>query len=196
MLRIGLLITALLAFGCKDTPQQRSQREATERAEARAAYVQKNDIEYQNYDRRQRISDDPSAIIWCTSSFGTTGSLFTVPVVGKLTSGGKRPYPKTGNPGPDGMYGSSGQYRFGFTPGGVYADWYNMSVFCTTMPMQWQREQTTIILGTDKELMKAQGDARAAIRAGDPERASQILRDAVRDASQPPAEIPDGAETE
>ena len=192
-----LTVVALLALStsCKDTPQQQSQQEATERAQARRPYVQNADIEYQNYDSRQKISDDPTAILWCTSSFGVGGTTFTVPVVGKLTSGGKRPYPKTGGPGPDGMYGSSGEYRFGFTPGGVYADWYNMPVFCTTRPMEWQRKETTIILGTDAELLAAQEEARKAIAAGDRAGATKILRDAVMKTNPAPAEVPADATT-
>ncbi len=178
--RASLILTTTLLLGCTATPQDQSAEEARERAESRRAFVQKNEVEFNNYNRRQMLADDPTAILWCTSSFPVPASpLFTVPVVGKLTSGSKRPYPKDGRPGPDGMYGSSGEYRYGFTPGDVYADWYGMSVFCTTAPMVWQREHTTIIMDTDKELLLAQRNAQKALRAGDKARASKIMTDAI-----------------
>jgi hypothetical protein len=197
--RVPLLFSAalasVLAVSCADrTPQEQSAEEARERASSRRAFVQQNDIEFKNYDRRQVLADDPNAIIWCTSSFPIASSpLFTIPVVGKLTSGSKRPYPKDGRPGPDGMYGSSGEYRYGFTPTGVYADWYGMPVFCTTEPMVWQRKHTTVIMDTDQELLAAQKEAQAALGRGDSAGASKILSAAIGNLapSQAPEVAPD-----
>lgn len=162
-------------------PQQESMDRATIKAESRESYVQENDIEFQNYDRRQRMSDDPSTIIWCTSAYPFPGTpLFTVPVVGKLTSGGKRPFPVTeGQPGPDGMYGSSGEYRYGFTPAGTMVDFYGISTFCTTEPTVWQRENTTVVMTIDPTLSRAQAQASAALRRGDNAGAARILSAAI-----------------
>src|SRR3989344_2970871 len=141
------------------TPQAQAQTEAIRKAQANKPYVPENDLEIGNYNRRQRKADDPTTIMWCTSAFPIPSSpLFTVPVVGKLTSGNKRPYPteqvRAGDgvnyfpelPGPDGMYGSSMDYRYGFTPIGMYVDWTGMPLFCTEEPTIWQREQTAIVM--------------------------------------------------
>lgn len=191
---IAFLVILALFCSCDNSPteSQKAQNEAINKASKRSAYVQKNDIEFKNYDRRQRLADDPSAILWCTSAFPIPSSpLFTVPIVGKLTSGGKRPFPTEQNisggagyyypelPGPDGMYGSSGEYRFGFTPAGVYADWYNMPCFCTTEPTIWQREKTEIVMQIDPELMDAHLKAKQALESGDPKKAQDILEQTI-----------------
>lgn len=182
--------------GCLRVPtptnQQKSQNEAISRSQQRSPYVQRNDIEFNNYNKRQQIADDPTMILWCTSAFSTPGApLFTVPVVGKVTSGGKRPYSerrRAGDstyyyldevPGPDGMYGHSGEYRYGFTPGGVYSDWYGIETFCTTEPMIWQKERTEIVMGTDPTLLAAQQQAQERLRAGDTEGANRALEQAI-----------------
>ena len=140
-------------------------------------YVMKNDVEYRNYNRRQQLADDPTSILWCTSAFPVPGSpMFTIPIVGKLTSGSKRPFPISDTqPGPDGMYGSSGEYRYGFTTSGMYADWYNMQTFCTTEPTVWQRQSTTLVMQADPELLRVQTAARAALARGDTAEANRIL---------------------
>jgi hypothetical protein len=191
-----VFLVGFIVSGCfTPTPQEQSQREAQQRSEQRAAYVPQNDLEFKNYDRRQRLADDPTAILWCTSAFPVLGSpIFTVPIVGKLTSGDKRPYstevrlcntcgesPEV--PGPDGMYGSSGEYRYGFTPGGIYGDWYGMPVFCTTEPTVWQREATTIVMERDPLLTEAHNRAREALKKGGEQgdgEAQRIIEDAVR----------------
>jgi hypothetical protein len=77
------------------------------------------------------------------------------------------------------MFGSSGEYRYGFTPAGVYNDWTGLETFCTTEPSVWQREKTTIVMASDPDLLKAQQDAQAALKAGDPVKAEQILQAAI-----------------
>lgn len=174
---VGLFAAiVLVAVGCSE--QEKSIREAQQRAYNRGAFVPKNDLEFKNYDRRQRLSDDPTAIVWCTSAFPIPSSpLFTVPIVGKITSGGKRPYPN--DPGPDGMYGHSGEYRFGFTPGGIYADWYNISTFCTSEPTVWQRQSTVIVMENDPTLTAAHKKAREALARGNEKEAYEILSQAI-----------------
>ena len=192
---IGLL--GLLA-ACTDTTINPAQDKAIEKASSRTAYVPRNDIEFKNYNKRQQLADDPSAIIWCTSAFSTPGApLFTVPIVGKLTSGDKRPFPtsqvREGTsynpelPGSDAMYGHSGEYRYGFTPGDIYADWYGMEAFCTNEPLVWQKEATTIAMTSDPALLDAQNRASQVLRQGNnseqaQQQAQQILQQAVTQA--------------
>jgi hypothetical protein len=118
---VSVLATVLLigSSGCDN--QQRAKQDAVDTANNRNYYTMKNDVEYKNYDRRIRLADDPTTILWCTSAFpGVPSSLFTVPIVGKQTSGSKRPFDT--EPGPDGMYGTSGDYRYGFTPAKILSD--------------------------------------------------------------------------
>jgi len=193
-----MMLTAFLfiAAGCANTGEKNvAQKQAEEKALGRTPYEMKNDVEFNNYNRRQVLADDPTVILWCTSAFPVPSSpLFTVPIVGKLTSGGKRPYPTQitrtydGDqyfpeiPGPDSMYGSSGEYRYGFTPAGVYADFYGISTFCTTEPMIWQRESTKIVMQSDPTLLDAQNKAREALKNGDSTGAEKILEEAVKKA--------------
>jgi hypothetical protein len=173
-----------------------AQKAAEEKASQANVYVLRNNLELNNYNRRMQIADDPTTILWCTTAYPFTGSpMFTVAVVGKLTSGNKRPYqteiikdldlnvsyyPEL--PGPDGMFGSSGEYRYGFSPAGQYYDFYNMPTFCTTEPMIWQREQTTIVMGTDPTLLAAQQLARELLAQGKTVEAQKVLTDAIQNA--------------
>lgn len=160
----ALTISVSLLSAC-NSAQYQSQLDAQRRAESRSAYVPKDSLDFINYDKRQRISDNPSTIVWCTAAFNQPGiPLITVPIVGKLTSGGKRPFAT--DPGPDGMYGSSGDYRYGFTPGGVMVDFSGIPTFCTTEPTVWQREKTQIVVETASELSQASKQAEAHVAAG------------------------------
>lgn len=152
-----------IALAACDTPQNKAMYEAQERAQNRAAYVPRNSLDFDNYDRRQRISDNPTTIVWCTMFPPTPGVRpITVPIVGKLTSGGKRPF--ASDPGPDGMYGSSGEYRYGFTPDGNMADIFNMATLCTTEPTVWQRNSTDIVVTIDPGLAAAGDRAEAQLK--------------------------------
>lgn len=201
---IAAAVFGLTGANCgDDSPAVKSRKEAEAKSSQRTSYIPKNDLEFENYNKRQQLADDPTAILWCTSAFPVPSSpLFTVPIVGKLTSGGKRPYAtevrESGGaytyypelPGPDGMFGSSGEYRYGFTPGGIYADWYGMPTFCTTEPMVWQRESTTIVMQTDPLFSEAHAKAREALRAGKPEEARKILEDAIGKAAAESRAVP------
>lgn len=178
MIRFLWFLLAVVALAaCTNQDQAAEQAQIT--ASDRNYYVMKNDVEYQNYDRRLRLADDPTTILWCTSAFANPSSpMFTVAIVGKLTSGGKRPFDTA--IGPDAMYGTSGEYRYGFTPSGVYNDFYNLSTFCTTEPMVWQREQTTIILATNPKLLAAQEQAKKLLADGKPDEAQAVLEAALR----------------
>ena len=158
---IAIMVGAVACGGATPNTRNDAVQEAVDAAQAHTIYVTKNDLEFQNYNNRQILVDDPSTIIWCTTAWQFPGSpMITVPIVGKLTSGNKRPYPvnqevidtDTGGrvyypelPGADGMYGTSGEYRYGFTPAGLYVDFYGMQTFCTNEPTVWQRENTVII---------------------------------------------------
>lgn len=184
--RSALVVPAMLALSaCGDEPdntgQSAAMKAAQERAKNAQIYIPKNAVELANYNKRQEMADDPTTIIWCTSAFPVPGSPFiTMPVVGKLTSGNKRPYPTaqtwvgdtTGKayypelPGPDQMYGSSGEYRFGFSPAGIYVDFYQISTFCTSEPLVWQTQETKIVMQVDERLAAVQKEARKAMAAG------------------------------
>jgi hypothetical protein len=191
-------VFVLMADACSgsssSTPQENAQAAAANKAANHVIYVPHNDVELQNYNARQKLADDPTTLLWCTSAFPIPGSpMFTVPVLGKLTSANKRPTPtsqvqsyyQSGGsyspdlPGPDGFYGSSSDYRYGFTPGGVYVDFYNLQTFCTTEPTVFQRQSTKIVMQVDANLAAAQLQAQAALRAGNAAQAQQILQQAL-----------------
>lgn len=135
-------------------------------------YRPKNDVEFHNYNERLKIADDPSTILWCTAYLANPNvKPLTYPIVGKLTSSGKRPYASVDTngderAGPDHMLGTSTEYRYGFTPGGAYVDFTDIPTVCTTEPTVYQATQTTIILGTDPGLLAATNAAEAALKAG------------------------------
>lgn len=143
----------------------------------------KNDVEYHNYKAAQELYDDPSSIIWCTTTWGNNSApLVTVPISGKLTSssvslfpssqtkiggGGSGSWNSTYNqelPSVDAMFhGSPPPYRYGFTPGGQYVDFFNMPTFCTTALTAFQRESTKVVTTIDGDADDAQKKAEAAI---------------------------------
>ncbi len=186
---VGVLVVGALAgCGASTTTPPNAQDQAQQRAQDRVNYVPKNDVEGNNYNARLAIADDPTTIIWCTV-YPTNQNVkaFTVPIAGKLTSGNKRPYPTTREaaggldgyiaddyytpevPGPDGMYGSSGEYRYGFGPDGVYNDFYNVETYCTSVPTLIQKQTTDIAIankgGDLADLDRRAQDALKACRA-------------------------------
>jgi hypothetical protein len=133
---LGLLLTAC-------TEQEKAQNAAQEHARNRPVYVMHNDVEGKNYNARQKLADDPTSLIWCTAfPANPNAKPITVPVVGKLTSGSKTPFDM--QPGPDGMYGESVPYRYGFTPAGVYVDFTGLETYCTSEPTLYQQQHTII----------------------------------------------------
>lgn len=146
------------------------------------AYIPKNSVEFNNYNRAQKLYDSPSTIIWCTTTFENPSSpLITVPIAGKLTSSSVsyfatqqvREYDSqngTYNPelrSVDGMYhGSPGPYRYGFTPGGQYVEFTSIGTFCTTSLTKFQREKTTVSVETDGAGDAAQNKAEAILKQG------------------------------
>lgn len=178
-------IIILSIVGC--TKQEDAQNAANDKAADAEYYLTKNDLDRKNYNMRQKLADDPSTILWVTCMFPSPSSpMITVPIIGKLTSSNKRPYPLsntgTEDAGPDGMYGSSAEYRYGFGPNGIseYYEFYNISTYATTMPTIWQREKTTIVMENDPVLVAASNQAKEALKAGDSKKAEQILIDGIK----------------
>lgn len=177
----GALVAALFAAAaCTDAaPANNDQQAAQTVAEQRANYVPVNDVEGKNYNARLRLADQASTLLWCTIyPTSPNAKAFTVPIAGKLTSGNKRTFPTsitkhyTDNgsyypelPGNDGMYGSSGEYRYGFGPDGTYHDFYNLETYCTTVPNIIQKEQTTIVVKTDRDLTLVDAEVEKALAA-------------------------------
>ena len=193
MKRVVLFVVVSLLLAACGSPQSEAQQQAQDKAKQHDVFVPQNDIEFKNYNQRQLIADDPTTLLWCTTAFPFTGSpMITVPIVGKVTSGNKRPYftsvAQSGSgyteelPGPDGMYGQSSDYRYGFTPGGVYVDFTDMPLYCSTEPSVWQRESTELVLHRDSALFEAQQRAREALAAGNTEEARRILQEAISQA--------------
>lgn len=188
--RFALFVSllAVLLSACT-TNQNVAQYEAEANARDADYYVPTRGLERRNYNWRMELSDCETCILWCTTAFTTPGApIFTVPVLTKLTSGGKRPWrleSSSGyeNPGADGMYGSSGDYRYGFGPTGKfeYHEFHNLQTYCTTKLTVWQKEATTLVL-VDQELSDASLEAERALQAGDLELAGRILSEAIQSA--------------
>lgn len=186
------IIFLLLLAACTRVPAD--QQKVLDKAFGRRGYQQTSDIEYRNYEDREKLADDPSTIIWCTSAFSNPNApMFTVPIRQKLTSGNKRPFPTTltadttvnGYAVRDlsdawGMWGTSGEYRFGFTPAHKYWDFYNLETACTDEPKIWQSQKTVIVVESDPTLVNAQNRARDFLRQGKPDEAEKALAEAIR----------------
>lgn len=165
------------------------------RADQTDTYDPVNHVELDNYNDKLALDDDPSTIIWCTAFPDNASAPFiTVPIAGKLTSSSTtalNPEKVINGPGNgaesvvpnvsvDGLYHPNPpQYRFGFTPGHQYVDFFNMPTFCTTKPLQFQR--SSIQLDIDGELNQATSEAQQALQDGDGDQAQQILEDAAGD---------------
>ncbi|QDF15436.1 hypothetical protein SEA_MOLLYMUR_76 [Gordonia phage Mollymur] len=197
---VGLgLAAALTACGpSEDSSSQDSKDKAAVEQQTNqrgGAYVPKNHVEFNNYNKAQELYDSPNTIIWCSASFPNDNApLFTVPIRGKLTSSSVSLFPSEvagagGQSGwtytpeqksVDGMYhGNPPAYRYGFTPGGEYVDFFGLETFCTTQPTKFQREKTEISLSVDPGLADAQKRAQEALAKGDVAGAQKILEGAT-----------------
>src|SRR6201987_5986521 len=145
LLVLGVFGLAFAGCGPTGTSAADQAQKASDNLQSQI-YQSKNNIEFRNYNDRQKLADNPATILWCTffppgvqgTSNGTTpGQAFTVPIAGKLTSSNKRPYDSTGwsgdvyginLPGPDHMFGSSSEYRYGFDPTrAIYYDFTDLA---------------------------------------------------------------------
>lgn len=196
-LRVGVLIVVvaglLSACGGGNKQVAVSASQAASNALQSKIYQSVHNVEFRNYNLRQKITDDPSTILWCTFFPGTVGQEpFTVPIAGKLTSSNKRPYSDVGYidagnyswyqkqvPSPDHMFGSSAEYRYGFDPTlAIYYDFTSLPSFCTNAPLIWQQNQTRIVVATAPTLASIGRAAQAAIRSGNAAKALSLLKTA------------------
>jgi hypothetical protein len=135
-----------------------------------------------------QLLDDPATILWCTFYPATAGyKPITVPIQGKMTSSGKRPFPSIGstsstneNPDAQSMYGPSDDYRYGFSPDGTYWEIFNNGI-CTNEPTLVASVGTLMVTSFDPNsvLYKAQVAAHDALVHNDPTKATQILNAAI-----------------
>lgn len=200
-----LLLVALAAivasFGLvacsleEENANKNAKKQVDTEAKKLTPYLPQNDVEFDNYNRAQRLYDSPDTIIWCSTTWGNSNSpIVTVPIAGKLTSSSTtffnpvevinndesgsgvatpaRSVDKLFHPNPP-------QYRYGFTPGGQYVDLFNMPTFCTTALTQFQREATRVALSVDPAVERAQTQAEAALRRNDAEGAQKALEDVI-----------------
>lgn len=142
--------------------------------------------ELRNYEGAQKLYSDPATIIYCTTTWGNASApLVTIPIAGKLTSSSVSYFPssRTVNPGSDdgtkdeytperrsidGLYhGSPPPYRYGFTPGGQYVDFFNLPTLCTTALTKFQRQQTKVSVTVDQDALNADRQAQDALKRGD-----------------------------
>lgn len=178
-----LVVLALVLVAC--SPNNDAAQRAQQANYNYSPYPIKNFIDQRNYSWRLQISDDPSMILWCTMFPPTPGTKpITIPIIGKLTSSGKRPFSgdSTLQVDDQAMYGTSGEYRYGFGPTGMqeYYDITGMSTFCTTQPMLWQTQLTVVVQSKDNALLTASQQAHDLIAAGKLQEAQAVLDAAVR----------------
>lgn len=196
---LGVVIAALAVVGlsaCEEgTPAPKTERQQVEEQKAARAdvYIPKNNVEFNNYNKAQMLYDNPSSIIWCTTTWGNASApLVTVPVAGKLTSSSVSYFPNQETKrvdlgefdgdilveaqSVDGMYhGSPGPYRYGFTPGGQYVDFTGMPTFCTTALTEFQRQSTEVSISNDDVSASIQEQAETALQSGDADEAQRLL---------------------
>lgn len=179
------LAVAIAACGGSSHPhtqeKETNNNVETERESFGKSYVPHNHVDFTNFNGAQELYDSPSTIVWCTTTWDNPSApMVTVPIAGKLTSSSVsyRPQDKvieTGNEGAvvventsnDGMYhGSPPPYRYGFTPGHQYVDFFNMATFCTTALTEFQRQQTEVTIAVNQKANKATEKAEEALEAG------------------------------
>lgn len=192
---IALLALGVIAAGCgedkrQDNPAKKLRANIAHTAAARQPYEPKNEVEFNNFNKAQALYDDPTTIIWCTTTWANPSApIITIPIAGKLTSSsvsylspdqqldfGSEGHLLAQAPSSDGMYhGSPPPYRYGFTPGGQYNDFFNMETYCTTSLTRFQRENTFVSTSLDPEAKTLDAQAQDALKQKDPKRAAEIL---------------------
>jgi hypothetical protein len=184
-------VFALTACGGSDNPRAQAQAQANANGSQFKPYIPPpNNTEEQNYNKAQQMYNDPANILWCTVlSQSSTAPIITVPIAGKLTSstttafqpeyaGGHDASVALPANSVDGLYHPNPPpYRYGFTPGGQYVDFFNAPTVCTTQPMEFQRQSVTVKV--DGSLNSATTKAEAALKSGDKSKAQAILESAA-----------------
>lgn len=193
MVFVAIVVTACGAGTSKESGQAKAAQQIDKHAASRTPYVPQHDVEFNNYNRAQRVYDSPDTIIWCSTTWGNPSApIMTIPVAGKLTSSTVSFFPNTqenfdqyGNviterKSVDGMYhGTPPPYRYGFTPGGQYVDFFNMPTVCTTALTKFQRSATRVALEVDPTVAAAQKTAEAQLAKGDRAGAQRTLEGAL-----------------
>jgi hypothetical protein len=191
-----LLLLVLSAFGVtacgeeSNSPERDQAVKAIEKnRENFVPYTPKNHVEGDNYNHAQELYDNPTTIIWCTAfPQSTSDPIVTIPIAGKLTSSSVSALPSNHtvtehdsvveNASVDGLFhGSPPPYRYGFTPGGQYVDFFNMPTICTTQPLEFQRQSVSVKV--DAGLSNATQQAEKALKQGDKKKAQEILQAAA-----------------
>lgn len=191
-----LCLSAVLFSACDEgQDNQRDQAQAVEKdAKKQKAYLPHNHVELNNYNKAQQLYDSPSTIIWCSTTWGNPSSpIVTFPITGKLTSSSTTYFPpderadysgdgvgaiSTGGTARsvDGLFHPNPPpYRYGFTPGGQYVDFFNMPTVCTTAMSKFQRQETAISTEVDPEAAALTRKAEDALKKGDKGAAQKYL---------------------
>ena len=189
---LAIVSLTIFAGGCSveegKSANEKAKEEVTKSSEKRAPYIPKNDVEFDNYNNAQKLYDSPDTIIWCSvMPQASSAPILTVPITGKLTSSSTtyfRPEEGVdfddgldavvGAKSVDGMYHPNPpQYRFGFTPGGQYVDFFQLPTFCTTKPLDFQKD--SVAIKVDNSLNAATLKAEEALRNGDSAAAQAAL---------------------
>lgn len=185
-LLVAALASVLALTACEDggtaSQEKKAKTQVEKVANARSpVYIPRNNTEYNNYNEAQKLYDSPTTIIWCTTTWANPSSpMVTVPVAGKLTSSSTtyfRPeefldrgnyFWQTGTArSVDGMFHPNPPgYRYGFTPGGQYVDFYELPTFCTTSLTKFQRKSTSVSVSVDQQALRAQASAEQALKSG------------------------------
>lgn len=189
---VALLASSALALSaCGSSAQPDQYAEVEQRAAGTAAYIPKNNVELENYNRSQELYDDPAALQWCTA-FPSSNSapIVTIPIAGKLTTSATSYFSPTEvwegwesaalnvpKRSVDGLFHGDSFYRYGFTPAGQYVDFSNsLELLCTTALTEFQRQNTFVEgVNTEGDMEQKQAQAEEALKDGDTEKAVNIL---------------------
>lgn len=185
---IVLAVIGLAACGSSDSQERNNAHKgAEENRKNFVPYIPKNQIEGDNYNKKEELFDNPNTIIWC-SAFppGSNYPVITIPIAGKLTSSSVSVFPAqkvethhgdavVEAEDVDGLFhGSPPPYRYGFTPGGQYVSFEGgLATLCTTQPLEIQRQSVSVKVAGG--LNKASKEAEAALKSGNKQEAQAIL---------------------
>lgn len=194
---VSLFVVVAVTAGCATEDSQASAQtdsyyRIAEEAAKLVPYEPHNDVEFNNFNEAQKLYDSPDTIIWCTAFPNSpTAPIITVPIAGKLTSSSTTFYSPdlidssdegkvvTQARSVDKMYHPDPpQYRYGFTPGGQYVDFFQMPTLCTTKAMKFQTQNIRFEIDTGLE--DATNEAQKALEAGNKEKAQKILEKAAK----------------
>lgn len=194
---VASLVAVLMLAACETTSATESDKadhQVNERANKRKPYLPRNDVEFKNYNAAQKLYDDPNTIIWCSTTWGNPSApIVTIPVAGKLTSSsttffspdrlvdhGNYSWSVVQSRSVDGLFHPNPpQYRYGFTPGGQYVDFFTMPTLCTTALTKFQRQKTEVDVSVDGAAAKAQKTAEDALKQGRHGAAQRALENAL-----------------